>query len=188
MKYPGSIINVIGSFRELHPREIPLNSILICNDHSVIFSNLEYFSELMDTRQIKSVLLANSTQLELLKDKDIRLINALISTNCSPTELNDALGMIQAGLTYRCKHFMQEEEPELDISEITKNNNISAREMEIIRLVIEGKTSYEIADKLCISYNTVTTHRRNINKKLNVNRPQDLMRIAMGLLKSQNNG
>lgn len=41
----------------------------------------------------------------------------------------------------------------------------SDREFEIIRLIAEGNTSKEVAAKLFISVNTVTTHRRNILNK-----------------------
>ena len=42
---------------------------------------------------------------------------------------------------------------------------ISARELEILYLLSEGLSSREIADQLCISYDTVRTHRNNILKK-----------------------
>jgi hypothetical protein len=41
----------------------------------------------------------------------------------------------------------------------------SDREFEIIRLIAEGLRSKEIAAKLFLSVNTITTHRRNILKK-----------------------
>ena len=42
---------------------------------------------------------------------------------------------------------------------------LSPREREILKLVLQCKTSQEIADELCISKLTVDTHRRNILKK-----------------------
>lgn len=45
---------------------------------------------------------------------------------------------------------------------------LSAREREIVRLVAEGLSNKEIADRLCLSFHTVTTHRRNISEKLNI--------------------
>ena len=41
----------------------------------------------------------------------------------------------------------------------------STRELEILYLLSEGMSSREIADQLCISYDTVRTHRNNILKK-----------------------
>jgi len=47
--------------------------------------------------------------------------------------------------------------------------NISSRELEIIHLIIEGRTNKEIEDVLFISSHTVKNHIYNIFKKLNVN-------------------
>ncbi len=48
------------------------------------------------------------------------------------------------------------------------NKNITQRQLEIIVLVIQGKTNEEIADELFISVNTVKTHLNNIYRELNV--------------------
>lgn len=45
---------------------------------------------------------------------------------------------------------------------------LSAREKEIVKLVAQGLSNKEIADRLCLSFHTVTTHRRNISEKLNI--------------------
>lgn len=50
----------------------------------------------------------------------------------------------------------------------TAINNLSEREKEIIRMVACGFSNKEIADRLCISVNTVTTHRRNLSSKLDI--------------------
>ena len=47
-------------------------------------------------------------------------------------------------------------------------NYLSAREIDIIKLIIHGKTSKEIAEELFISSKTVDAHKSNIFKKLNV--------------------
>jgi len=57
---------------------------------------------------------------------------------------------------------------------ISPSNNInnetplSDREIEILKLVQSGYLSKEIAGKLCISLNTVSNHRKNILRKLQV--------------------
>jgi len=48
----------------------------------------------------------------------------------------------------------------------TRRSELTGRELEILTLVGEGKTSREIADKLYISENTVRNHVRNILDKL----------------------
>jgi DNA-binding CsgD family transcriptional regulator len=84
-----------------------------------------------------------------------------------------------AGLKYRCKRLENVFNPDNRIQEKLKSSQITYREIEIIKMVITGKTSNEIADKLNISYYTVTTHRRNINKKLNIKTSHDLTRMFL---------
>lgn len=47
-------------------------------------------------------------------------------------------------------------------------DTLSNREKDVIVCVVQGMTNKEIADNLCISTNTVITHRRNIAKKLQI--------------------
>jgi two-component system response regulator NreC len=56
---------------------------------------------------------------------------------------------------------------------------LSKREIEIVRLIGEGKTSSEISEILFIEKSTVDTHRKNILKKLNIHGKTDLMRFAV---------
>ena len=46
---------------------------------------------------------------------------------------------------------------------------MSDRELEVLHLIAAGLSNREIAEKLFISLNTVKTHTKNINSKLNVN-------------------
>jgi len=61
---------------------------------------------------------------------------------------------------------------------------ISERELEVLHLIAAGLSNREIAEKLFISLNTVKTHTKNINSKLNVNsRTQAIARAKeLGLL------
>jgi DNA-binding NarL/FixJ family response regulator len=56
---------------------------------------------------------------------------------------------------------------------------LSEREREIVKLVAEGLTSSDIAQKLYIAEHTVRTHRKNIFKKLGINNTSQLTRFAI---------
>jgi len=56
-------------------------------------------------------------------------------------------------------------------------NMLSERETEVLKHVLEGRNSREIADLLFISVNTVHTHRRNILKKSGATSIIDLLRM-----------
>ncbi|MBD5203860.1 MAG: response regulator transcription factor [Bacteroidales bacterium] len=69
-------------------------------------------------------------------------------------------------------------------SESPEQGALSSREIEVLREVAAGKTNKEIADSLCISINTVITHRRNVSSKLGIRSASGLSLYAMmnGLL------
>ena len=56
---------------------------------------------------------------------------------------------------------------------------LSDREKDVIVSLVQGMTNKEIADHLCISINTVITHRRNIAKKLQIHSPAGLTIYAI---------
>ncbi|MBO9732661.1 MAG: response regulator transcription factor [Chitinophaga sp.] len=56
---------------------------------------------------------------------------------------------------------------------------LTKREKEILKLVADGLTSQEIADKLFINQRTVETHRMNINQKLDVKNTVGLVKEAI---------
>jgi len=58
-------------------------------------------------------------------------------------------------------------------------DELSQREKEIVIGVVKGLVNKEIADNLCISVNTVITHRRNIARKLHIHSPAGLTIYAI---------
>ncbi len=53
--------------------------------------------------------------------------------------------------------------------------DLSAREREIVGLIVKGYSSKEISEKLFISVNTVNTHRRNLLEKNNFKNTKELL-------------
>lgn len=56
---------------------------------------------------------------------------------------------------------------------------LSDREIDVIRCLVQGFSNKEIAEHLFISINTVTTHRRNIARKLRIHSPAGLTIYAI---------
>lgn len=59
-----------------------------------------------------------------------------------------------------------------------KKHNLTKRELEILRLISNAKNNKEIAQTLFISDQTVSVHRRNLMRKLNVSSTASLIKIA----------
>ncbi len=55
---------------------------------------------------------------------------------------------------------------------------LTSREMDILKLLVKGKKTKEIADFCFISINTVQTHKKNIYSKLNIHSVSELINYA----------
>ena len=64
-------------------------------------------------------------------------------------------------------------------SNASRVSDLSGRELEILRLLVAGKTMAEIADVLHISYKTVANNCTQLRQKLGARSAMDLMRIAI---------
>jgi DNA-binding NarL/FixJ family response regulator len=63
--------------------------------------------------------------------------------------------------------------------EMAKENILSDREGEVLRLVAEGKTAKEIANSLFISARTVENYKNNMLRKLGLHKTSDLIKYAI---------
>lgn len=60
-----------------------------------------------------------------------------------------------------------------------EEDNLSEREIDVLKLVATGVTNKEISEKLFISTRTVETHRRNIMEKLELSNLAELIKYAI---------
>jgi two-component system, NarL family, response regulator NreC len=58
-------------------------------------------------------------------------------------------------------------------------DDLSEREVDVLRLIALGHTNAEIAERLYLSVRTVETHRAHIQQKLNVSSRAELVRYAL---------
>lgn len=61
----------------------------------------------------------------------------------------------------------------------TGYNQLSEREQQVFRLVIQGNSTADIAEILCVSGKTVEKHRTSIVKKLDISSPVEMMKYAI---------
>jgi signal transduction histidine kinase/DNA-binding NarL/FixJ family response regulator len=75
------------------------------------------------------------------------------------------------------KRTIEDENPDIDNTELFKNYGISRRQSEIVSLLDQGYERKEIADILKIDLGTVKTHIDRMYKKFEVNNKTDLLNI-----------
>ena len=105
-------------------------------------------------------------------------IKGFLSKSVDKTELMLAIMTVNSGEEY----FSQEAEREMDnyqkISKELEQITLTKREIEIIRLIDKGLINKEIAKKLFISEQTVTTHRKSILRKTGAHNVSTLLNFA----------
>ena len=69
----------------------------------------------------------------------------------------------------------------IDNGDVLDTSNLSIREIEVLKQLVKGMSSKEIAEKLNISINTVNSHRSNLLKKCHVKNVVELMNKSRNL-------
>lgn len=101
--------------------------------------------------------------------------------NTGRVQFCEALRMVAGGLRYlapEVQELMNAPAPKNGKAPI-ETHGLSRREKEIIKMVVQERSTQEIADQLGLSTLTVETHRRNIMHKLDVRNMAGLVRYAM---------
>ncbi|MBV9747634.1 MAG: response regulator transcription factor [Acetobacteraceae bacterium] len=101
-----------------------------------------------------------------------------LSKNASPDEVLLAMRRVMEGGRYIESEIAQE----LALQSVASSSplpQLTARELEILRLLAQGRSMTEIADALAVSYKTVANTCTGIKAKLGVARTADLIRYAV---------
>ncbi|MGW8122637.1 response regulator [Roseivirga echinicomitans] len=124
--------------------------------------------------EIKIVILTMYAQKSFIEEMiKIGIDGSLLKSNTGK-ELKEAILRVNSGKSYY--DLIQTFNEDNDQTDQCKLGN---REVEIIKLLAEGFTSSQIAEKLFISENTVKTHRKNILKKTDLHNTSELIQFAL---------
>ena len=98
-----------------------------------------------------------------------------LTKNTSKTELIEAIHSVQRGDVFigsdiKDRYFTSL----LNVDSSETKKELTMKEIEIVKLIAQGMSSKEIAEKLFISHRTVETHRHNILKKLELSNAAQL--------------
>jgi DNA-binding NarL/FixJ family response regulator len=102
--------------------------------------------------------------------------------NAEYEELQEAINVVAAGGKYfnnNISNLIIENLTRPSAEKVKDYQDLTAREIEILREVADGLSTKLIADKLSISSRTVETHRVNIMKKLEAHNTAELIKKAL---------
>jgi len=110
---------------------------------------------------------------------------AFVLKKASSGELLDALRTVARGGSYLSSHVSDRlltriQRGDMESHSRSTLDTLSPRELQVLRLVAEGKTSKDIAVLLDLGVQTVRSYRKTMMKKLGVNNVAGLTQIALG--------
>jgi DNA-binding NarL/FixJ family response regulator len=132
--------------------------------------------------QIPLLVISMSDEFEIVYKLFQTEVEGYILKNSGKEELFNAIDNVLNGKIHYennlLKLIKEKQKSKAHKTDLT-NSALSLREMEVLKLIIEEKTSKEIADLLCIGKQTVDFHRMNIYKKTNTKTLAGLIKFAI---------
>lgn len=110
---------------------------------------------------------------------------AFVLKNASSDDLLDALRTVGKGGFYLCAQVADRVQSRIQKGDLEAKSlppvleTLSPRELQVLRLVAEGKTSKEIAVMLDLGLQTVRSYRKTMMKKIGVNNIAGLTQLAL---------
>lgn len=124
--------------------------------------------------ELKVISLTNFDQLTYLQNMKDAGAKGYLLKNSSSDEIEKAITTVMAGNEFWLGRD--------NVRESIQDHNqllLTRREIEVLKLIAEGLTNPEIADKLFVSTSTVDSHRKNLISKLQVKNTAALVRTAL---------
>lgn len=112
---------------------------------------------------------------EMINESDIV---GYVLKNIGKEELSEAICKVATGGIYFSSPIIEELNKFSNRKETINSIHITARELDIIRLIEKEYSNKEIAQSLFISERTVETHRKNILRKTNTNNVIGIIKYA----------
>ena len=142
--------------------------------------------------QIKVIMLTGYDEIELIREALRKGAKGYVLKNVDKAQLIVAIESVNNGGTFLDSNVQEKviesfvksnnnpsEKVETQINESRNLFELTRREIDVLRLIVEGKKSTDIGNKLFISINTVDTHRKNIMSKCNTKNVAELVKLAL---------
>ncbi|MBR3698125.1 MAG: response regulator transcription factor [Bacteroidales bacterium] len=154
---------------ELHPQVVLLDVALPDGDGIDALPEL-----LLSSPETKVIVLTMFAEPSVIRRAMDAQAQGYLLKNTTKEELVEAIRAVAMGENYLSKEVRDQL-----LSDVKKAPVLTLREREIIRLMSEGCTMKEIADRLCLSFETVHSYTKNLRVKLGCNNTASMVRTAM---------
>lgn len=185
------VVGTAGSWNELMVKIDSLAIDILIVDCISIAPSLNHIKQLSDSYKDLQILAITNEQPQNILTKVLSSgVKSYLLKDCDEQEINDAIVQTVKGESFLCSKIVEglvntgkainkETDTVKGTGTSCEGLNITERELEIIRLVAEGHSNKQIADKLFLSTHTVNTHRKNIMNKLGLANTAGLVMYAV---------
>ncbi len=130
--------------------------------------------------KIRIVLLTVHTERQYVLQAMRAGIRGYVLKTRAAADLIQAITDVNSGLTYLSSGISQAVvEAYLTKDELAPQKSLTSRELQVLQLVAEGKTTKEVASLLGVSFKTAESHRTRIMEKLEIHETAGLVRYAI---------
>ncbi|MDE7154141.1 MAG: response regulator transcription factor [Muribaculaceae bacterium] len=154
------------------------NNAIVILDYTL--SDIRSYDELMilSHRFSGSVWIHFSAELSgrLIRQLTGEPVVSIIMKDCDEDEIVNAIMAASGHQSYLCQQVIQFVDSQPKESEII---NLTSSETDILKMIAKGMSVKEIAVERCSSTHTITTHKKNIFRKLDVNTVYEATKYAL---------
>lgn len=149
-------------------------NILLCNPELIL--NVQSLTKLKILNPCLRILIIDHGTGEYKNYMNLDVVDGYLLLCCQMKEILEAITLVSRGQRFFCEKIVGNIQSE-------KNRRddlvfLTDREVEILKLIAKGFSSQQISKNLFLSFHTITTHRKNICKKLKVNKVSELIACA----------
>lgn len=185
-----SSVQVVGCARNMDELRTELDKqvvdVVLIDQAATAFGEKSLKLIQLVSRRTKIVCITNDPASMAVRNAIKLGVRSYVKKDCDVQEIIDAVVLSGQGANFFCGQILDKlKTDEVDMEAVLDEPltcdpvTLSSREIEIIRLIVEGLSYTQIADRLHLSSHTVTTHRKNIMSKLGVNNTAALVMYAV---------
>jgi len=163
-----------------------------CRPHVIVMDlKMPGISGLEATRTIKNtyphikvIMLTNYDDKEYVREAVKVRVDAYVLKDIKKGDLARIIRMVHQGKAYIDPGVMRKAFPYIGRQEISNEKSalrlgLSQRELQILELIVDGKSNREIAETIYLSLDTVKSHMKNVYQKLGVHSRTQAVKTAI---------
>jgi DNA-binding NarL/FixJ family response regulator len=129
--------------------------------------------------QAKIVFLSQFDQDSLIKETYRMGAHAFVTKDCDPADLAEAVRQAHVGKLYFLPQIAERLASLAVRGDVSPQSMLDERSLEIFRLMAEGLTNNEIAERLNLSTKTISNISQSVKEKLGVHRQAYITKLAV---------